>query len=695
MDFTTKITELNPELHRWFLIPVVRILIVTDGNIDLSETADFGLGKVIKTLETENFYSNVRFCISGASRAGSQNSFPGASSKQFKYTGFKFTMSGFDINDYHQVWFFGFDPGNDGSSNDANINNSANPLKDAAEIAVLSNWMNARKGGVLAMGDHHYLGASLCSKIPRVRKMRRWTNADQVPSISGPDRHDTNQDKTGSGVIPFNAQSDDVPQKIEVLKKRYSRYFFLTSSAPHPILCGADGAIDIFPDHPHEGEVLGVRYDTGYGGTPVNLSGEYPAGVAEFPDSITGAAKPQPQILAFGHPVNNPRHDKNQAYNTKNPGHTNSTTPFGLVSAYDGENAGVGRIVADSTWHHWFNINLRGFDAPATASTYRKIQNYFTNVAVWLCRENLRNSILHTWIWQFLVKEFDPMRFSVTDSIWRLGKEARDVLGRSASQCATLEWTRIYFPDLVEVVYQPEKSPCLTCPPIDVFEIALLGGMMKELLPLVEKYRLTEKFERQPLDIEQINKAMYTGVYRGYDELMVTLKESIGRTTQLFDLAQRTFLQKDFKLDVELNTKKIRVELEAILFNSPLLSRLIAERKETYISISVSDAFKRINVRPINIYLNDYPTKESGIYYKINKVILEDVFQDGESLKIEYYLNDEHYRERNKLYETILSGDVASWTGAQIPVVNTLAQENVPVVMWINVSESADVSARG
>lgn len=33
---------------------------------------------------------------------------------------------------------------------------------------------------------------------------------------------------------------------------------------------------------------------------------------------------------------------------------------FGLVSAYDGHPAGVGRITCDSTWHHFINVNLIG-----------------------------------------------------------------------------------------------------------------------------------------------------------------------------------------------------------------------------------------------------------------------------------------------------------------------------------------------
>nr|ACN58853.1 hypothetical protein AKSOIL_0238 [uncultured bacterium BLR12] len=680
-------------IRRWYLIPNVRILIVVDGPIGV-DSADFGLGMVIDTLESESFYSNVRFRITCATRAGAPQTNPSATSTQFKYRGFRFDMAGFNINNYDQIWFFGFDPGNDASPNDANIDtinpfSNPNPLNDPAEIDILNNWMNANRGGVLAMGDHHYLGASLCSKIPRVRKMRRWTNADNVPSISGPDRHDTNQDKTGTGVIGFDAQSDDTPQPIEVLKKRYSKYIFTTTAIPHPILCGADGVINIFPDHPHEGEVLGTLYDTGTGGTPVDLTAAYPGAAPEFPDYISGTGKPEPQIIALGHPLNSPRHEKNQPFNTNNPTHTNSSAPFGLVNVYNGEQAGVGRIVTDATWHHWFNINLVGLDTVASADRYRKIQNYFTNVAVWLCNEGLRNSILTTWVWGYLIREFDPMRFSAHDSIWRLGINARDALGRTASQCNTYEWISIYIPDLIPAFEIPHKFPCFSCPPIDIFEIGMLGGIMKQLIPLVEKYRIPEKFNRQHIDVQEINKAISKGLADGYEELLSTFEKSLESTTQLFRLAKKGLKKESLDLQVEMNTVALRIEIESILFNSPVFFSMLNDDKEHFIAVSISNAFGSLNAEPIKIYLKERnDALANAWYYKTNFTIIENAFQDGEILIIELYLDDELYNERNKIYDTVLSGEVRNWIGAYTANVRDLIQKNTPVAVKINISEA-------
>lgn len=676
---------------RWYFRTNVRILIVVDGSIQLSGGSFGGLVKVIDTLKGQSFYPNARFIITGASRAGSQSIIPAPTSYQFKFNGFRFDMLGFNINDYDQIWFFGIDPGNDGSPNDANIDAAINSLKSASEISILTTWMNTKKGGIFAVGDHHYLGASLCHNIPRVRKMRKWTNADGVPSIAGHDRKDTNQYKLVGGQIPFGAQSDEIPQPIEVLKKRYQQSIFSVRAIPHPILCGAGGVIDILPDHPHEGEVLGVRYDTNSGGSPVNLAGNYPTGVAEFPNRLSGTGKPEPQIIALGHPHNYAEHNKNQASNISNPSHSNDTTPFGLISVYDGAEAGVGRVVTDSTWHHWFDINLMGFDAP----TFSKIQNYYTNVAVWLCNDDLKHSMLCSWIWCYLVKEFDPMHFSVQDSIWRLGVTAKDVLGQTASQCTATEWTLVHLPLLREKFRIPDlKGPCLTCPPFEVFEIAILGGIMKELIPLVEKYRLSEHIERKIMNTKEIGEAVSRGMENGHNELLKTFEESLASTTELFEVSRKALrTQKASLFEPNLNTHKLKIEIESILFNSPVFAHLIVD-KESLISVKISTQFMTLNKEPMLIYLNrDYRQVEStsnlpSLHFKTDFTIVKDSFQDGELLKIELFLNDRLNRPENKIYELILEGEVESWIGNYKPSIEELVQNKTSLGVWIEVQKT-------
>src|SRR5262245_26603603 len=170
------------------------------------------------------------------------------------------------INKYDQIWCFGFNPGNNDGAPDSDITQVGALPASNAELKVLTQWMNDRRGGVLAMGDHDYLGASMCHRIPRVRSMRRWTNAQGVPPIGGatrPDtalRHDTNQpftaaEQSGGATIFFPNQEDAKPQSIDWvpwISQQVS--VFQYKQRPHPILCHpVHGPIDVMPDHPHEG----------------------------------------------------------------------------------------------------------------------------------------------------------------------------------------------------------------------------------------------------------------------------------------------------------------------------------------------------------------------------------------------------------------------------------------------------------
>lgn len=208
------------ELHKRFhLHTTIKILIVVDGGISLTEAPSaFGVARVIRLLR-ESHIGCTHFSVDTARRNSSTAGSP-------SYTNFRFDQQEAGqpiLNKYHEVWCFGFNPDNNAGP-DSNITQaSALPMGDT-ELTALTTWMNDRRGGLLAMGDHDYLGASMCHRIPRIRSMRRWTNAQGVPPIGGAGnadthlRHDTNQPATlgqiSSGVlIPFSNQEDVVPQK--------------------------------------------------------------------------------------------------------------------------------------------------------------------------------------------------------------------------------------------------------------------------------------------------------------------------------------------------------------------------------------------------------------------------------------------------------------------------------------------------
>lgn len=86
-------------------------------------------------------------------------------------------------------------------------------------------------------------------------------------------------------------------------------------------------AEDDLIDHDHEGEAMAP---------PVNAQN-----LATWPRSQAGHQE-QPVVIAFGDVKDPDVHFKQ----------------FGVISVYNGHTVGLGRIIADSSWHHWLNSNL-------------------------------------------------------------------------------------------------------------------------------------------------------------------------------------------------------------------------------------------------------------------------------------------------------------------------------------------------
>ena len=353
--------------------------------------------------------------------------------------------------------------------------------------------------------------------------------------MGGPLRNDTNRigHDTGS---QFSDQSDDIPQQLDL--KLYSTWAgaLRTARYPHPIFCGRNGRIDVFPDHPHEGE---CREPTDWAAA-LNGLPDYPAGSDGQPV--------KPEIVARGRvPAGN------NARGGKMP--TQAHT-FGVTSAYDGHRvAGTarGRIVCDSTWHHYVNVNLVGvvegggfdeFDEAAAAGTpdhpskhdgflsspsgravLAKIQNHYTNIAVWIAPPE-RIACFNRALWRQLAfhdRITEATMFNPDIAIERIpvavlsqiGAHARDVLGRRTSVCQTLQWQLDWIRDfrliekgwidpwdpvtrLPEVV--KEDLPLPVFDPTPMFDAALGGALVAMRRACPEP---PEKFD------ERIDKALH------------------------------------------------------------------------------------------------------------------------------------------------------------------------------------------
>jgi len=504
--------------------PTVKILIVADTSV--SFTSSFGVGRVIDLIR-DNVDNYVNFEVDLA-RLGTQSSTLSVNNSPTghdpKYTNFRFSsqVSGNHvIDDYDQIWCFGFAPGNDGSSNDNNIWNSPYATTDA-DLAVLTPWMN-NGGGMLAMGDHHYLGAAMCARIPRVGSMRRWTNAQGVPPIGGPPRFDTTRPDI-PGSFNIGSQSDGTPQPIE-WKKYPVRDFlvFRKTYRPHPVLCGGDlGVIDVLPDHAHEGHI--------YADTEILLNQTYSfSGVTgdEYPTS--GTIQATPEVIAWANTLADPPYNFSK-------GETPARR-FGLIGAYDGDLVDTGRVLVDSTWHHWMDINLGGLEAESPNTEFQKIARYFRNCAVWLSRKGQRTKMLnYSSFWAVIhVANFEDL--NTFTPLYALGRQGIDAAGRLTSDCLVSEWINIFIDDLIwEMEWDkyltnpkiPHPDPCWSCPPIDYIRATIYGGVIRKMAAYRDEvYMQIHEGKKPKLSPRYIDKAFKEGVELGRKEVYRSFEENL------------------------------------------------------------------------------------------------------------------------------------------------------------------------
>lgn len=486
---------------KWWRPPSkVRVLMYADGVVHFSGGSFGGLQYVYNLLKSRSYFY-VDFQIDFAHRDGTDPTATIAGAHQL-------TSPTLDLmNKYDEVWFFG-------------INET--PSLSTAELTLLDQFMAAPKhGGVLVTGDHASLGRGIAGQITRAGQMRLYP----APPSSPPDWNATIEEgPDANATFDFEDQSDDKPQTI-----RYTRYPLGSVLGvprryrPHPVLCGPDGPIDVLPDHQHEGEALA------------------PAVAAGDPHWPTKAGhQERPEVIARGR--------------IKDPGATKHGQEIGVVSAYNGHNVDVGRIVADSTWHHWFDINLTGiaappspyagFDAtPAGQAALKKIDAYFLNIGVWLAppvrQAEMRNAAWWSVLWTDHIVELSPDL-----PIALLGGEAIDALGRRASRCMVTEWV-LHWPIFKEKIPHwewpmwREKLQLIDLP----FERYVAGGILQQLLTEVGPRNQKATFPEKALPDELLSRVMQAGVETGLAALSRQLKSETQWVARLADtgfVAQKT-----------------------------------------------------------------------------------------------------------------------------------------------------------
>jgi hypothetical protein len=174
-----------------------------------------------------------------------------------------------------------------------------------------------------------------------------------------------------------------------------------------------------------------------------------------------------------------------------------------MVGVYDGESVGLGRIVVDSTWHHWFSYNLHGLRTLSPAY-YAAMQDYYRNVALWLATPAQRAAMLFAATWGTLVGS-QPGAFDRSFGIQGLGRRVVDVIGRAAPQCILDELVataarlprRRRRPSVDDRAWMWVTSP-------DVLNVSIVGGIADRLLDLAHTHINERSRKTTDVDVDAI-----------------------------------------------------------------------------------------------------------------------------------------------------------------------------------------------
>jgi hypothetical protein len=473
---------------------VSRILVVVDGAIGITPgSATFCISKAVAAVH--GFRAGLASIeITVANRNGVPDHNPHATHLEFAYTGFRFDQGGTRpiLDGFDQVWCFGHSPTDadldDAMSNNVSLDVLASQAKfhplSHAELKALTRWMN-KGGGVFATGDHSVLGASMCKDIPRVNTMRRWSIAQGVPTENGVTRFSSLQPATPGqragteAIADYIAESDAMPQPIECVAEGFVVTGHGSRIIPHPILSHPTlGLIDVLPDHMHEGSCYDPHefswQQSGSLGQAKYIFGGGEVQGLHYP--AVGSYRPDPKVIAWGQTLASP------PLMFRDGPQPQRKVP--LIVVYDGQEIGLGRVVVDSTWHHWFDMNLEGLEAAADQSPYQKILRYYLNVAIWLASPFWRASMtmggLKAGQFDFFglegaKRQADPERLGLEVLAFQLANVGSDWIGELANDAiARVDPRRPWR-------VKPGEKAGLGRPSEERVRAVVLGELVKEL----------------------------------------------------------------------------------------------------------------------------------------------------------------------------------------------------------------------
>lgn len=360
----------------WFVECTPKILVVTD-NLNYQQAGIFGLTEFVDTLRANTIHGMTPIVMTAQFNPDPMAALSYDAATRH-ISNYKFTDATHGVlkSRYDVVFILSI-----------NGEFGQKLTDESGALDAVTAFMQAG-GGIFATGDHEDLGAGMCKDIPRVRNMRFWTNTapQVVPSAGGTDRLTTNLpgrgDIAGSDdEYEFSDQSDQFPQRLYVNFRTTAGGIGLA----HPLLQvpASNRAIEVFPDHPHEGECV----------IPSNLTTKLADNVTDEWPALASGVRVSPEMVAL-----------TMSHGNAFPG-KEAVTPrsFIAICAYDGQRVNRGRVVTDATWHHFVNINIKPGMSALAGRDLADIKQYYANLATWLMPKNVRLCRRFPWILTELV----------------------------------------------------------------------------------------------------------------------------------------------------------------------------------------------------------------------------------------------------------------------------------------------------
>jgi hypothetical protein len=239
--------------------------------------------------------------------------------------------------------------------------------------------------------------------------------------------------------------------------------------------------IHVFPDHGHEGAIIIPKGKLNRNEWPVAK------------DGAGNVVQPQPNVIAYGF-------DRRRGQLVS------------LIAAYDGDRVNVGRVVADSTWHHYLNLNLTGFPHPAPeGSDSDQIGQFYANLALWLSPITKRRQMGLAMCWRLATL---TLLLEGTGDPLRIGSFAFSALSQVASPCEIHEMLRAIAPEQYKPLYFPDGgSPFNPIPPKELLLGCVLRSYHKEMIKAE-----SEEASLQPRAVGEVVEEGFKDAFKEFAE---------------------------------------------------------------------------------------------------------------------------------------------------------------------------------